>query len=49
MVLDPMCGAGTTLKMARLLGRRFIGVEISERYAAIARERVYPPQADLLA
>lgn len=40
LVLDPMCGAGTTCKMAKLHGRRYIGIDICERYAAIARERV---------
>ena len=40
IVLDPMCGAGTTCKMAKLHGRRYIGIDISARYAAIARERV---------
>ncbi len=40
LVLDPMCGAGTTCKMARLHGRRYIGIDICERYVEIARERV---------
>jgi site-specific DNA-methyltransferase (adenine-specific) len=38
-VLDPMCGSGTTCKMAQKLGRDFIGVDISEEYCKIARER----------
>ena len=40
LVLDPMCGAGTTLKMARKHGRRWLGIEISPEYAALARRRV---------
>lgn len=40
IVFDPFVGSGTTCKMAHLLDRRFIGIEVSERYAAIARERV---------
>ncbi len=32
IVLDPMCGAGTTCKMAFLNNRNFIGVDISEEY-----------------
>jgi len=40
LVLDPMCGSGTTLKMARLLNRNFIGIEISEKYCKIARDRL---------
>lgn len=40
IVLDPMAGSGTTLKMAKELGRQFIGLEVSEEYAEIARRRV---------
>ena len=40
VVLDPMCGSGTTLKMAKQLGRKAIGIEISEKYCAIAVDRL---------
>jgi len=40
IVLDPMCGAGSTLVKAKELGRRYIGIEISEEYANITRERL---------
>jgi site-specific DNA-methyltransferase (adenine-specific) len=40
LVLDPFAGAGTTLKMAALLGRRFIGVEIDPKWCALAERRV---------
>jgi len=40
IVLDPMCGAGSTLVKAKQLGRRYIGIEISEEYANITRERL---------
>lgn len=40
LVLDPMCGSGTTCKMALLYDRRFIGIDISEEYCQIARRRV---------
>ena len=40
IVLDPMNGSGTTTKMAKFLGRKFIGIEISEKYCQIARERL---------
>jgi DNA modification methylase len=40
LVLDPMCGSGTTLKMAKETGRRFIGIDISEEYCTLARKRV---------
>ena len=32
LVFDPMCGSGTTCKMAYLNKRNFIGVDISEEY-----------------
>ena len=32
IVLDPMCGAGTTCKMAWLNNRNFIGIDMSEEY-----------------
>jgi len=40
IVLDPMCGSGTTCKMARLNNRNFIGIEISSDYVKIAEERL---------
>ena len=38
LVLGPMCGIGTTLVEAAALGRRAVGVELEERWAALARE-----------
>lgn len=40
LVLDPFNGAGTTTYVANLLGRRYIGIDISESYCSIARERI---------
>ncbi len=40
IVLDPMCGSGTTCKMAKLLKRNFIGFDISQDYVEIAKERL---------
>jgi DNA modification methylase len=40
IVLDPMAGSGTTLKAARKLRRKYIGIEISEEYVAICEERL---------
>jgi len=39
-VLDPMMGSGTTGKMAKLLNRRFIGIEKDADYFKIAMERI---------
>ncbi|QKD00044.1 DNA-methyltransferase [Mesorhizobium sp. NZP2298] len=39
-ILDPFLGSGTTGKMAAQLGRKFIGIEISDEYAGIARARI---------
>jgi site-specific DNA-methyltransferase (adenine-specific)/modification methylase len=39
-ILDPYCGSGTTGVACIRTGRRFIGVEIEPRYAAIAVERM---------
>lgn len=40
VILDPFAGSGTTLVAAEILGRRWLGVEISENYSKIAKERV---------
>ena len=40
VVLDPFMGSGTTAKMAKLAGRKYIGFEISEEYCEIARKRL---------
>lgn len=40
LVFDPMCGSGTTLKMAYLAGRDYLGCDTSSEYVDIARRRV---------
>jgi len=40
IVFDPMCGSGTTCKMALLNRRKFIGCDISKEYIEIARKRI---------
>ncbi len=39
-VLDPFTGSGTTLAVAKKLGRNFLGFEMSEEYAARAQSRI---------
>jgi tRNA G10 N-methylase Trm11 len=40
VVLDPFAGVGTSLYVARQLGRRYVGIELSEPYAAMAAEKL---------
>ena len=40
LVLDPFNGSGTTTKMARAMGRRWLGIEVNPDYCEIARKRM---------
>jgi site-specific DNA-methyltransferase (adenine-specific) len=40
LVFDPFTGSGTTLKMAMLNNRKFLGFEVSDEYIEIAQERL---------
>ncbi len=39
-VLDPFCGTGRTLEAALKLGRKAVGVDISEAYCEMSRQRL---------
>jgi DNA modification methylase len=40
VVLDPFLGSGTTAVAAKMLGRRFIGIECEKQYVDLARGRI---------
>jgi DNA modification methylase len=39
VILDPFLGSGTTTKITKKLGRKCVGIEISEKYCEIAKKR----------
>jgi DNA modification methylase len=49
VVLDPFAGSGTTLAVAKKLGREYIGCELSESYAAGVQARLAAIDADAAA
>ena len=47
LVFDPMCGSGTTLKMAKMNDRNYLGCDISKEYVKIAKKRLRSVQKKL--
>jgi site-specific DNA-methyltransferase (adenine-specific) len=43
MVLDPMAGTGTTLRVAQRSGRRYIGIEEQQAFVDLIEKRLHQP------
>lgn len=43
LVLDPFCGSGTTLVAAKMLNRRYLGIDISKQACDLANNRINNP------
>lgn len=41
LILDPFCGTATTCVVAKETGRNYIGIDISEKYCEIAKDRLH--------
>ena len=40
LVLDPFCGSGTTLKVAKDLKRNYVGIDLESEYCGISRKKL---------
>jgi len=45
LILDPYVGSGTTCLAARLLGRKYVGIDNNKEYLEIARKRIEAKKA----
>lgn len=46
LVLDPFAGSGTTLKVAKQLGRRYIGYELYRNYSEVIEQKLAAAEVD---
>jgi site-specific DNA-methyltransferase (adenine-specific) len=46
IVLDPFLGSGTTAVAAKMTGRKYVGIDLSEEYCAIAEDRLTQTSTD---
>lgn len=47
-VLDPFCGSGTTVAVAKQYNRKYIGIEKEDKYINIINQRISKIQASKL-
>jgi DNA modification methylase len=40
LIVDPFNGSGTTTAVAKRLGRRYLGIDLSEEFCAVAQNRL---------
>ena len=40
VVLDPFCGSGTTLIVAKKIRRKYLGIELNQKYIEISQKRL---------
>jgi len=45
IILDPFCGSGQTCVVAKSLNRKYLGIDLSEKYCKIAEDRLKNPDS----